>query len=70
MTTTTTMARMQCYLRVLYRLGVFVFDSRKLADAHMTAFEPESLGNLVAGMDFHKFYFDNGTLFFMCFISP
>jgi len=32
----------------------------KLADPHMTAFEPESLGNLVAGMDFHKFYFDNG----------
>jgi calcium/calmodulin-dependent protein kinase (CaM kinase) II len=32
----------------------------KLADPHMTAFEPESLGNLVAGMDFHKFYFENG----------
>ena len=25
----------------------------------MTAFEPESLSNLVEGMDFHKFYFDN-----------
>lgn len=25
----------------------------------MTAFEPESVGNLVAGMDFHRFYFDN-----------
>ena len=25
----------------------------------MTAFEPEALGNLVEGMDFHKFYFDN-----------
>lgn len=27
----------------------------------MTAFEPEALGNLVEGMDFHKFYFDNGN---------
>jgi hypothetical protein len=26
----------------------------------MTAFEPGALGNLVEGMDFHKFYFDNG----------
>ena len=25
----------------------------------MTAFEPEALGNLVEGIDFHKFYFDN-----------
>jgi hypothetical protein len=25
----------------------------------MTAFEPDSLGNLVEGMEFHKFYFDN-----------
>ncbi|ODN03986.1 Calcium/calmodulin-dependent protein kinase type II delta chain [Orchesella cincta] len=31
----------------------------KLVDPHMTAFEPECVGNLVAGMDFHKFYFDN-----------
>jgi len=33
----------------------------KLADPHMTAFEPESLGNLVAGLDFHRFYFDNSV---------
>lgn len=26
----------------------------------MTAFEPDSLGNIVIGMPFHKFYFDNG----------
>jgi len=34
----------------------------KLADPHMTAFEPESVGNLVAGMDFHKFYFENNSV--------
>ncbi|XP_052119854.1 calcium/calmodulin-dependent protein kinase type II alpha chain isoform X3 [Frankliniella occidentalis] len=32
----------------------------KICDPHLTAFEPEALGNLVEGMDFHKFYFDNG----------
>uniref|UniRef100_A0A646QE86 calcium/calmodulin-dependent protein kinase n=1 Tax=Hemiscolopendra marginata TaxID=943146 RepID=A0A646QE86_9MYRI len=31
----------------------------KICDPHMTSFEPESLGNLVEGMEFHKFYFDN-----------
>lgn len=30
----------------------------------MTAFEPEALGNLIEGMDFHKFYFDNGKAIF------
>lgn len=35
---------------------------RKICDPHLTAFEPESLGNLVEGMDFHKFYFENGLL--------
>ncbi|KAI4502216.1 hypothetical protein M0802_002898 [Mischocyttarus mexicanus] len=33
----------------------------KICDPHLTAFEPEALGNLVEGMDFHKFYFDNGN---------
>lgn len=27
-------------------------------DPSLTCFEPEALGNLVTGMDFHKFYFD------------
>ncbi|XP_033225000.1 calcium/calmodulin-dependent protein kinase type II alpha chain isoform X2 [Belonocnema kinseyi] len=31
----------------------------KICDPHLTAFEPEALGNLVEGMEFHKFYFDN-----------
>ncbi|KAG8238428.1 hypothetical protein J437_LFUL002885 [Ladona fulva] len=33
----------------------------KICDPHITAFEPEALGNLVEGMDFHKFYFENGN---------
>jgi len=33
--------------------------SRRLCDPHLTAFEPEALGNLVEGLEFHKFYFDN-----------
>ncbi|XP_014244528.1 calcium/calmodulin-dependent protein kinase type II alpha chain isoform X20 [Cimex lectularius] len=31
----------------------------KICDPHLTAFEPEALGNLVEGMEFHKFYFDH-----------
>lgn len=41
---------------------------RKICDPHLTAFEPEALGNLVEGMDFHKFYFDNGN--YDSFASP
>ncbi|XP_058801250.1 calcium/calmodulin-dependent protein kinase type II alpha chain isoform X15 [Phymastichus coffea] len=33
----------------------------KICDPHLTAFEPEALGNLIEGMEFHKFYFDNDT---------
>ncbi|XP_076368409.1 calcium/calmodulin-dependent protein kinase type II delta chain-like isoform X2 [Tachypleus tridentatus] len=33
----------------------------KYCDPQMTAFEPEALGNLVEGMEFHKFYFDNAS---------
>ena len=32
---------------------------RKLCDTNITAFEPEALGNLVEGIEFHRFYFDN-----------
>ncbi|XP_008312139.1 calcium/calmodulin-dependent protein kinase type II subunit gamma isoform X26 [Cynoglossus semilaevis] len=31
----------------------------RICDPGLTSFEPEALGNLVEGMDFHKFYFDN-----------
>uniref|UniRef100_A0A674BAL9 calcium/calmodulin-dependent protein kinase n=1 Tax=Salmo trutta TaxID=8032 RepID=A0A674BAL9_SALTR len=35
------------------------FSSRRICDPGLTSFEPEALGNLVEGMDFHKFYFEN-----------
>lgn len=33
----------------------------ELCDASLTAFEPESCGELVTGMPFHRFYFDQRT---------
>src|SRR5262245_2363651 len=33
---------------------------QELCDPSLTAFEPESRGQLVAGLPFHKFYFDLG----------
>ncbi|KAK0398919.1 hypothetical protein QR680_002811 [Steinernema hermaphroditum] len=33
----------------------------KLCDPSMTCFEPETLGNLIEGMDFHRFYFDTSA---------
>ena len=48
---------------VIMRLLInFYYHNRKICDPHLTAFEPESLGNLVEGMDFHKFYFENGKI--------
>uniref|UniRef100_A0A3Q3X6S7 calcium/calmodulin-dependent protein kinase n=1 Tax=Mola mola TaxID=94237 RepID=A0A3Q3X6S7_MOLML len=36
------------------------FDAyARICDPGLTSFEPEALGNLVEGMDFHKFYFEN-----------
>uniref|UniRef100_A0A5G2R2W2 calcium/calmodulin-dependent protein kinase n=1 Tax=Sus scrofa TaxID=9823 RepID=A0A5G2R2W2_PIG len=34
----------------------------KICDPGLTSFEPEALGNLVEGMDFHRFYFENCEL--------
>ncbi|CAB1345063.1 unnamed protein product, partial [Coregonus sp. 'balchen'] len=31
----------------------------KICDPGLTSFEPEALGNLVEGTDFHRFYFEN-----------
>jgi calcium/calmodulin-dependent protein kinase (CaM kinase) II len=34
---------------------------KKLCDPSLTCFEPESCGHLVAGLEFHRFYFDLGA---------
>ncbi|PIO60788.1 Calcium/calmodulin dependent protein kinase II Association, partial [Teladorsagia circumcincta] len=34
----------------------------KLCDPAMTCFEPEALGNLIEGVEFHRFYFDYGEI--------
>ncbi|XP_078318964.1 calcium/calmodulin-dependent protein kinase type II delta chain-like isoform X8 [Crassostrea virginica] len=34
-------------------------DYTKFVDPGLTCFEPQTLGNLIVGMDFHKFYFDH-----------
>lgn len=40
--------------------GNFMLYYRKFVDPTITCFEPEAMGNLIVGMDFHKFYFDHG----------
>ncbi|CAD6195680.1 unnamed protein product [Caenorhabditis auriculariae] len=38
------------------------FDAySRLCDTGMTCFEPEALGNLIEGVEFHRFYFDAGS---------
>lgn len=51
---------------MLFMQSINKYYFRKICDPHLTAFEPEALGNLVEGMDFHKFYFDNGNYSFFC----
>uniref|UniRef100_A0A673LD60 calcium/calmodulin-dependent protein kinase n=1 Tax=Sinocyclocheilus rhinocerous TaxID=307959 RepID=A0A673LD60_9TELE len=44
------------YVNMIYYT---MFVCRKMCDPSVSAFEPEALGNLVEGLDFHRFYFDN-----------
>ena len=37
----------------------------KFCDPNMTGFEPETLGNLVTGLDFQKFCFNNTKRYFL-----
>ncbi|XP_076318112.1 calcium/calmodulin-dependent protein kinase type II alpha chain-like isoform X2 [Tachypleus tridentatus] len=49
--------------QLLEAININDFDIyTKNCDPHMTAFEPEALGNLVEGMDFHRFYFDTASV--------
>uniref|UniRef100_A0A3B3ZCQ7 Calcium/calmodulin-dependent protein kinase II association-domain domain-containing protein n=1 Tax=Periophthalmus magnuspinnatus TaxID=409849 RepID=A0A3B3ZCQ7_9GOBI len=57
-------ARKQDIIRVTEQLIEAIsngdFESyTKMCDPAVTAFEPEALGNLVEGLDFHRFYFEN-----------
>jgi len=54
-------------VRYSTRLLIVLFF-RKICDPHMTAFEPEALGNLLEGMEFHKFYFDHGITMPFCIL--
>uniref|UniRef100_A0A4W4EJC4 calcium/calmodulin-dependent protein kinase n=1 Tax=Electrophorus electricus TaxID=8005 RepID=A0A4W4EJC4_ELEEL len=60
----TTLARKQEIIKITEQLieavnnGDFEAYTR-ICDPGLTSFEPEALGNLVEGMDFHKFYFEN-----------
>jgi calcium/calmodulin-dependent protein kinase (CaM kinase) II len=48
----------------LLRLNQRLLDSIANADwaASLTAFEPEALGQLVEGLEFHRFYFNLGSV--------
>ncbi len=44
---------------LLYLIIFILCCYRKICDPGLTSFEPEALGNLVEGTDFHRFYFEN-----------
>lgn len=54
----------KCAVWVNFRHVFFFFTFSKICDPGLTSFEPEALGNLVEGMDFHRFYFENRRGFF------
>uniref|UniRef100_A0A3B4TED0 calcium/calmodulin-dependent protein kinase n=1 Tax=Seriola dumerili TaxID=41447 RepID=A0A3B4TED0_SERDU len=63
-TSTATRARKQEIIKVTEQLIEAInngdFEAyTKICDPGLTSFEPEALGNLVEGTDFHRFYFEN-----------
>ena len=45
---------------LLKSLNTGDFESfSRLCEPEMTSFQPETVGNLVQGVDFYKFYFDH-----------
>lgn len=47
-------------LELLECIGNWDYETYvKLCSSDLTCFEPEAVGNLVEGLDFHKWYFDN-----------
>ncbi|XP_059098049.1 calcium/calmodulin-dependent protein kinase type II alpha chain-like isoform X2 [Tigriopus californicus] len=53
----------RCTELILDAISSGDFESySRLCDPNITAFEPETLGHLVEGLEFHKFYFDNHVL--------
>ncbi|CAB4057457.1 CAMK2 [Lepeophtheirus salmonis] len=50
----------RCTELLLEAIGSGDFESfTRLCDSSLTSFDPEALGNLVEGLEYHKFYFDN-----------
>ena len=43
-----------------FKFIIVFFVYSKFVDPQLTCFEPEACGYLIEGIDFHKFYFDNG----------
>jgi Calcium/calmodulin dependent protein kinase II association domain len=41
-----------------------------LMDPSISCFEPEAVGNLVEGLEFHKFYFNQNTIIIRESIQP
>lgn len=61
--------------QLLTAIATSDFESyTKLVDPQLTCFEPETCGNLIEGLDFHRFYFDNASKCYkasnMCVLNP
>ena len=62
-----TLGVLKKYFIHIYRFFLYtIYSCSKYVDPQLTCFEPEARGNLIEGMDFHKFYFDNGRSHLGC----